>query len=105
MTSDFSLQVDRAENLRLFRGRRLFGHGRSLRKNNLPSSVLLGENSKESIFSAEGFALIRAIDGYVFGQDSHIPVGVKLNMRFARIEHFERAVGPLQVLKLTRFVQ
>src|ERR1700733_7452641 len=79
----------------LFRGGRRIRHGRRLRQNDLPIPILLGEDSKEPIFSAKWNALIFAIDGHMFRQDSHVPIGVKLNVRFARVEHFERAVGPL----------
>src|ERR1700676_1732013 len=89
----------------LFRGRRLLRHGRTLRQHDLPFPFLLGEDSQESIFSAERTAFVLAVDGYMFGQDRYLSAGVKLNMGFASVEHLQRAIGPLQILELPGFVQ
>src|SRR6266851_6751520 len=91
--------------VQLFRSRRLLWHRRSLRQHHLPISVLFGEDSKESIFSAEGFTVIVPIDRHMFGQDGHVPISVKLDVRLTRVENLERAFGPLQVFKLLGFVQ
>jgi hypothetical protein len=90
---------------KLLRGRWLVWHRRTLRQDDFPVSVLFGEDPKEPVFSAERFSFIRAVDGHVFGQDGHVPVRIKLHVRFARVEHLQRAVGPLQIFKLSRLVE
>jgi hypothetical protein len=76
-----------------------------LGQHDLPASVLFCENAKKAIFAAKWSTLIISIHGYMLGQDGHVAISVKLNVRFTRVKYLERSVGPLQILKLLFFVQ